>query len=112
MDLKRNDVSWWFVLLVVIIFVLYLGGKVGYNNSTKRTMHWRFKGVVQKVWYSEKNYPYVIVAGKEYYLNYTTWHFDVKILVGDTIIKERDDLRIKIIKPGSTDTIYFNERSY
>jgi len=67
-----------------------------------------FTGPVERVWYDNKGYPFVIVNGREYYLGDAIWHFNVKIHKGDTIVKQKGDLRIKIIKPHTKDTIYYN----
>ena len=76
----------------------------------KKVRKWNFKGVVEKVRYDNQKHAYVTVNGTEYFLFYTIWDSDVKISKGDTIIKEPGDLRIKLIKPNSKDTLY--DRNY
>jgi len=65
-----------------------------------------FKGAAEKVYYNVKGIPHITINGKEYNLIGTIKNLDYKIQEGDTVIKQKHDLRIKIIRPNSRDTIY------
>jgi len=82
------------------------------KDSEKTSLNWSFKGIVEKVSYSDKRIPTVTVNGKEYYLFYTIMDIGYNIQKGDTIIKQRDDLRIKVIRPNTKDTIYDRNQLY
>lgn len=104
MDLnnKRDQ----YTLLTIIVFILLVCGLIKKHTEPKKALKWNFKGAVEKVRYDDEGNPWVTVNDKEYFLFYTIWDSNVKIHKGDTIIKEKGDLRIKLIRPNSKDTIY------
>jgi len=108
MDLKSKKDR--YTLLTTIAFILLIIGLIKRYTEPKKVLKWNFKGVVEKVRYDNQKHPLVTVNGKEYFLFYTIWDSNVKIFKGDTIIKEKGDLRIKLIRPNSKDTLY--DRNY
>ena len=107
MDLNNKYQARLFVVIVSILTILL--AVIAFNKNKgfkKKEFYWSFKGVVEKVHYTYQGIPYVTVNGKEYNLNGANTTLDYKIKKGDTIIKQKGDIRIKIIRPNSRDTIY------
>jgi hypothetical protein len=104
----KNNYSGLVLLVVTILLVLF--GLYKRNSITQKSIRWHFSGAVENVRYDVKKYPWVIVNRIEYNLYYTTWDFNVKINKGDTLIKQANDIRIKLIRQGTHDTISFNKR--
>src|SRR5258708_4070460 len=84
---------------VAIMFALWLiGGEMSLNDS--------FNGLVQNVNYNEKGIPTVTIKGIEYYLAGENWgHYQDKIETGDSMIKKKGELYIKLIKRNRIDTV-------
>lgn len=68
-----------------------------------------FRGPVTKVYYDQRHHPYITIKGKERNLDWMIWDRYCTINVGDTIIKSKGDLKVKLIKRNSKDTISFTE---
>jgi hypothetical protein len=98
----------WNYIFPVLVGLLIIGGYINRNIQPKLVKKWHFKGPVEKVKYNIQGTPLVTIRGKEYNLYWTIWHNDVKIYKGDTLIKEKGDRRIKLLRQNSKDTIYFN----
>jgi hypothetical protein len=107
LDLKNNYTA---LLLVVIVIILIVFGLYKRTSLTQKANKWHFNGPVENVRYDVKRYPWVIVNGREFNLYYTSWNFNVRINKGDTLIKQVDDIRIKLIRQGTHDTISYNKR--
>ncbi|WP_259068761.1 hypothetical protein HDF24_07595 [Mucilaginibacter sp. X4EP1] len=107
MDLNNNYKS---LLLVAVVVILVFFSVYKRKTLSKNVNKWHFSGAVDNIRYDVKKYPWVTVDGYEYNLYYTIWDFNVKIGKGDTLIKQTDDLRIKLIRQGTHDTISFNKR--
>ena len=103
-----NNKSNYFKFLIIIILIVII---ISYYIKPKLVKAWDFKGPVKDVYYDIKGYPTITINGDSYYLFYTMWHIDVQINIGDTIIKKKGDLRIKLIRQNSHDTIYYNDFS-
>lgn len=102
---KRNLQYGIYAIIIGIILAIFSHMR----NSAIKEIKWQFKGVVTKVWYADiKHIPIIVVNGKKYNTTYLLWHHDVSIKVGDTAIKDSGDIRLKIIRNNSRDTIYFN----
>lgn len=96
------------------IFFVAIGSVLLYSPIRERKEHReakeaQFKGIVEKIHYDIHQHPTITLNGKEYDLSNMKWHRDFMIHVGDTIIKIKGDLRIKLLKQNSRDTIYFND---
>jgi hypothetical protein len=107
LDLKNNYRG---LVLIAVAIILVLFGIYKRSSVTQKAIKWHFSGPVENVRYDVKKYPWVIINGIEFNLYYTTWDFNVKINKGDTLIKQVDDIRIKLIRQGTHDTISFNKR--
>ncbi|MEB0260205.1 MULTISPECIES: hypothetical protein [unclassified Mucilaginibacter] len=98
----------WNYIFPIVVCLLIIGGYINKNLQPKLVETWHFKGPVEKVKYNIQGTPLVTIRNKEYNLHWTTWHNDAKIYKGDTLIKEKGDRRVKLIRQNSKDTIYFN----
>jgi len=94
------------VKISAIFLIIYLINKAVNRPATIKG--WSFKGPVENVWYTEKGIPSVLIHGTEYNLDYMIWHFDDIIHVGDTIIKRKGDLRLRLIRRNTKDTVFYN----
>jgi hypothetical protein len=100
-------VSWsnmYKIIIAVFIFLIFIDIVI----KPKKALRWSFKGPVEKVWYDRKGIPFITIKGKEYDVFYFDWDFETKIEKGDTVIKQKGDLRLKLIRPNTRDTIYYN----
>jgi outer membrane receptor for ferrienterochelin and colicin len=100
-DLKNSKYG----LLSKIAIFLLLAGIIKHYVELQKATQWEFKGAIQKVRYDDKKNPSVTVNGTEYYLFYTGWDSHIKIRVGDTLIKNKGDLTIKVIRPNRLDSM-------
>lgn len=66
-----------------------------------------FRGVVEDVVYDEKGTPDVVINGIKYYLSSNDWFFDDKIQKGDSLIKKRNMMVIKLVKQKTGGIIFF-----
>jgi len=81
------------------------------TNSEGNEIDWHFKNVVTNVVYEERGFVDIMLNGKEYTLDDVIWDISKKIRKGDTLIKSAGNMRIKILRPNTQDTIYLNGRS-
>ena len=71
------------------------------HKGTIEDLDYHFNGIVDSVSYDIKGFATIIVKGSHYYLGDTGWDFDHnRIQKGDSIIKERNSMIIKLIKPN------------
>jgi hypothetical protein len=103
-----KNTSPWNYIFALVVSLLIIGGFINRNIQPKLVEKWNFKGPVEKVKYNIQGTPLVTIRDKEYNLYWTIWHNDVKIYKGDTLIKEKGDRRITLIRQNSRDSIYFN----
>lgn len=75
-------------------------------TASKRLKGYEMKGVVDRITYDVKGLPYVDVNGTQYYLG-GPWNFEHKIEEGDSIIKRKGDMSIKLIKKNTGEIIQF-----
>jgi len=78
--------------------------------GTEQVLKWNFKGPVEHVRYTNDKPLEITVNRKRYILSYAVWDMDIKIYTGDTVIKEKGSLVIKLIRKNSKDTIYVRKR--
>jgi hypothetical protein len=69
--------------------------------------NYEFNGVVQVVTYDIKGTPDVKINGSEYFLTYHKWGFNHKIQVGDSLIKKRNKMVIRLVKQKTGEIIIF-----
>jgi hypothetical protein len=106
MDLSTRNQRLVFGLIIVGFALSAIISAHNTKDSKKKSINWSFKGAVEKVHYSDKGIPDVTVNGNEYYLFYAVMDLDYRIQRGDTLIKQKGDLGVKVIRPHSRDTIY------
>ncbi|NQX41259.1 hypothetical protein SAMN05421820_107204 [Pedobacter steynii] len=82
---------------LIIGSLFFLGFKVLDAISDKKEKKYQLNGLIEKIDYNEKNTPTVVVNGKSYGLS-TSWRFNEKMNVGDSLIKEKESLIYKLIK--------------
>jgi len=90
------------ISLFVVGVIISLIVAINYNHKgTIIALDYHFNGVVDSVSYDIKGFATIIVKGSHYYLGDTSWDFDHdRIQKGDSIIKERNSMIIKLIKPN------------
>lgn len=101
--MKRNPAL--ALIFAAIIVILLLIGYYSGGTSTNETQEWDFKGVVEQVTKSLTTTT-ITVNGKSYILETLKLKPGIDIQKGDTVIKKKGDLMLKMIKPGTRDTIY------
>ena len=95
---------YWGGLAFFVLFVIF--SVFNKPIESKKSLKWHFKGTVEYVYYNDKNTPHVVVNNKKYDLFYAIWDKSIKINVGDTLIKQKGSLLIKLIRKNGTDTLY------
>nr|WP_294943667.1 hypothetical protein [uncultured Mucilaginibacter sp.] len=90
---------------LILVLIFYWAKRDAVKHSSKA----QFSGVVEKVRYDIHNYQFITINGTEYDLNGMKWHHNIPVHIGDTIIKQRGDLRIKLLRRNSRDTIMFDD---
>jgi hypothetical protein len=104
MDLNnRKKVSKIFLVVFFIWAIVILVGKKIENNEN---LMYNFHGPVKKIRYNVQGFAHVTIDGKEYDLRITDWNSNIKIFKDDTLIKEKGDSKVKLIRKNSKDTIY------
>lgn len=74
------------------------------------TGNYEFDGAVEKISYSSnKGTPKVIIKGQEYILSYNDWNVDREIEQGDSLIKRKGEMSLKLIKKETREVIIFNK---
>ncbi len=99
---------YWGGLAFFVLFVIF--SVVNKSIESKKALKWHFKGPVEYVYYNDKNTPHVVINHKKYDLFYAIWDKSIKINVGDTLIKQKGSLFIKLIRKNGTDTLYDHRR--
>ncbi|WP_184546398.1 hypothetical protein [Mucilaginibacter sp. FT3.2] len=70
-----------------------------YFKAKNKNRSYQFKGKVDSVSYTIKGDAYVFIHGVKYYLSDNDWDFDHnRIIVGDSLIKKRNSMIVKLIK--------------
>lgn len=87
---------------MIIILIL---AKMNYRQNSDLN----FKGVVQKIRYSDnKRTPTVTVNNEDYFLS-TNIDFKHQIQIGDTLSKKKGEVVFKLTKKDSGKTIIFKD---
>jgi len=88
---------------ILILFFVWLKYNSYQNDQIKL---WIFKGEVKKVSYGFlSRAPVINVNGKDYDLSRTDWDSNLKVQLGDTIIKQKNTRHIFLIRRNSQDTL-------
>ena len=87
------------VFIAVMIIALILGIRLTQKGRIEN-LNYQFDGVVDSVSYDIKGYATITVKGSHYYLGGTSWDFNHnRIQKGDSILKKRNSMIVKLIKP-------------
>ena|SRR5258708_5806937 len=100
-NIKRGLIGF----LGLILLLIWLR----YNQyQNEQTASWAFKGDVKNVNYGFlRSTPVIKVNGREYDLKRTDWDSNLKIQIGDTIIKTKGSRKIFLIRRSSHDTLNY-----
>ncbi|WP_413670501.1 hypothetical protein ACEN9X_11480 [Mucilaginibacter sp. Mucisp86] len=96
-----------FFFIGVFILLLFVTAIYYYNNLVRKNHSIEFNGKVEKVIYSIKGEPTVSINGKTFDLPVNLWDFSHKIEKGDSLIKSKDSMVIKLIKYKTGQVIFF-----
>jgi len=87
-----------FVSAVIIMLIEAI--RFDHRGSIKN-LDYYFNGIVDSVSYDSWGKASIIIKGSHYYLADPSWDFDHdRIQKGDSIVKERNSMIIKLIKPN------------
>lgn len=86
------------VLFFLVAFVTFI---IGYNSELNDNIH----GVVEKVYYSDKQNSGVFGNEKKHSISFAPVTFYRKIQVGDSIIKNRGEHSYELIKKKTGEVI-------
>jgi hypothetical protein len=70
--------------------------------AQRKARSYQFNGKVDTVNYDLKGQPTVTIKGTKYDLSVTRWDFNHQVEAGDSMIKKRDSMMIKIFKTDGT----------
>jgi hypothetical protein len=98
---------WKLVALVIVAFLFFCAVIYFYNRSRSECLAYEFNGKVENVNYDDKGKPTVLIDGKEYDLLVNFWNFNHKIQKGDSLIKQKNTMVIKLVKQETGDVIFF-----
>src|ERR1700744_5492887 len=73
-----------------------------YFKSKKEALSYQFDGKADTVIYSHKGEPTITIHGTKYDLSVNFWDFNHQIQVGDSLVKKRNSLQVKIFKSDGT----------
>lgn len=98
----------WKLVVLVVVIVLFFGSVVYlYNRLFEENLPYKFSGKVEKVSYSVKGEPTVLINGKGFDLPVNFWNFNHKIQKGDSLIKQKNSMVIKLVKQKTGEVIFF-----
>jgi len=87
---------------------IFLGAIMLFNiRGCTELKSYEFKGVVQNVEYDIQGSPDVFVNGRKYSLGYNGWNFGYNIQKGDSLIKDKGTMTVKLIKFKTCKVIIF-----
>lgn len=93
-------------LLCVIVFLIYIA--YSSRRAEEATLKYKFNGIAQKVEYDKKSTPRVTINGVYYYLGSNSWNFNHLIAKGDSMIKDSNNITIKLIKHETGRVLIFD----
>ena len=86
------------ILFIISLIVLpYL-----FYKSKTQCQSYQFNGRVDSILYNVKGEPTVKIGDKKYHLSVNYWTFNKQIQVGDSLVKEKNSIMIRIIKKDGT----------
>ncbi|WP_426671361.1 hypothetical protein ACPPVU_09000 [Mucilaginibacter sp. McL0603] len=84
-----------FIISLVALPYLFYKSKVQYQS-------YQFNGRVDSVLYNVKGEPTVKIGDKKYHLPVHYWTINRQIQVGDSLVKEKNSITIRIVKKDGT----------
>lgn len=97
------------IVLVVLFFALFLGGSlILFYNGKKTLLKSSFGGKIEKITYDEKNIADVTINNVEYNLTPLRKEFKQEVMVGDSLVKIKNQSYYKVIKQGTGREIKFD----
>jgi len=95
------------ILIAILSFFFFITAIYYYNNLTQKNLPLAFNGKVENVFYSIKGEPTVSINNKTFNLPVNLWDFNHKIEKGDSLIKLKDSMIIKLVKYKSGQVMLF-----
>jgi hypothetical protein len=92
------------IRFLVFGFLCMLALNIWSNTVRIKEKNDQINGVIEKIDYSVKGIPTVLVNGKSYTLG-TGWRFNEKMNVGDSLVKEKGLMTYKLIKSRTEEVI-------
>ncbi|MDB5023245.1 MAG: hypothetical protein JWP78_1000 [Mucilaginibacter sp.] len=92
-------------LLILFGIVLILGAialPYTYYKAKAKCLSYEFDGTVDSISYSVKGEPTIKIHGNKYNLPVNFWDFKRQIEVGDSLIKAKDSMVVRIFKKNGT----------
>ncbi|SDS42134.1 hypothetical protein SAMN05216490_1124 [Mucilaginibacter mallensis] len=91
----------WILRVIIPIVVIFIFTMVYLTHKANLIDHgYQFNGPVDSVTYDEKGKATIIIRKHQMYLGDNNWDFDHnRIQKGDSMIKKRGSMIIKLIKP-------------
>jgi len=77
-----------------------------YIRADRIEISYKFKGTIDKVTYSDKKFPNVVIKGETYFISYPNEDFNDKIEVGDSLVKEKNSRIYQLIKFKTGEVIF------
>jgi len=90
----------------VIGVLFYIGAFFLFFRSDRIEKNYQFDGVVQKIRYSDKHTPKVLINGEFYAVTFPNEDFQKKIEQGDSLIKKKNSRAYKLIKRRTGEVIF------
>lgn len=90
--------KWPLILLGLGAIFILINTPYFYYKNKKTSLSYQFQGRVDSVWYDDKGGPTIKVNGNKYDLLVNYWDFNHQIEVGDSLIKVKNSMLVRIIK--------------
>ena len=103
---KFNKKFVYIYLLGLVVFIIYT--EYSSSKADKAMLKYKFNGIIEKVVYDQKSIPSVTISGITYYLGSTSWNFNHLIVKGDSIVKDSNNITVKLIKHGTGRVLIFD----
>jgi hypothetical protein len=98
---KRKVINYLAIGALFFMVTLFL-----YSRAEKIEKSYQFNGTIEKVTYSDKKKPNVVIKGKIYFISFPNEDFNDKIEAGDSLIKEKNSRIYKLIKFKTGEVIF------
>ena len=91
---------------LVISVLFYTGAFFLFFRRDRIETNYEFGGVVQKIRYSDKHTPKVLINGEFYDVTFPTEDFQRKIEQGDSLTKKKNSRAYKLIKRRTGEVVF------